>query len=912
MTKIEKILVPIVAFLLLACSTAAYGQGILPYVQGGFFSNSSGSPLALGKICTTVSGTSTNLATYPTYADAVAGTNANANPVVLDAFGRANIWLQGGTAYRIRIIAPGTGGTACNGDVTPTGADIKVIDGVTTGISVINALTINGVQMCDQYPGSTAGAKIAACFAALPTTGGVADACGIQGAQVIASDPFNGVTKPVVLKLCGATYVQSVPVTVPSNITLQMGQGALFSVNTGQTLTVNGPMDGSSLSEHFSGSGTVTLNNSTIYPQWFAGANAGLKLAAAVAASPATGAFIDARAIQGAQTISATISVTKPVTILLGPATFACSADPCILMLANYAQLWGIGPASYINKTSGTASAIDAGDSSTTARDMVVAHLKIATTTAMDWCVRARLAYNLTLDNVMGECRSTGGEGGFVINNSIDVDIRHMNLNAIGATSFGVLVENDSNAIVFTSGRIDCAANTGGTGIKLQNRGAVVSGTIMETCLNGMDVGGTGMTINAYFEDNEFGIIDSNVSQGLNITGSEFQASGIATWAIFLDQAIGATITGNNFEGTNTGGAPIRIDPAGGASNITIGNNAFDDSVEVSFASGKFTQNNIRLLSEEQHFWPTNYLQNTFQAWPSGNASTPLLWELNSGTVARRADAPFGEYSMDFVAAGSISRRAVPTISSTVNANMRGRWGVFSFWVRSISGATSGVLRMSLADGVTTTEADYTITTSWVQYSVGAQLGASATVINLTAQNLGAGTFAIAAPAFFIGTTTPRSGALDELNNGWPFLNVVSTAHTGTTAATDIFSRSIPGRTLGESGCLRAHATGTVTGTNDTKTVLITLNGAAATLAGLTETAGQQENWVLDALMCNVGSSSQVIEQFALEAATITQQSTGTSTENTDNAFTIALNVTLANAGDTVTVKSFWIRADNR
>lgn len=196
-----KRLIPAVALLLYLISVKAYGQGILPYVEGTFTANN-GTPLNLGKICTTVSGAATNLPSYPTYADAVAGTNANANPVVLDAFGRANIWLRGGTAYRITIYpATGTGFT-CNGSAV--GTAIKTIDGITTGISIINALTINGTQMCDQYPGSTAGAKIAACVAALPVTGGRADATGLQGAQTISSTISIG--KPVELLLGASTF----------------------------------------------------------------------------------------------------------------------------------------------------------------------------------------------------------------------------------------------------------------------------------------------------------------------------------------------------------------------------------------------------------------------------------------------------------------------------------------------------------------------------------------------------------------------------------------------------------------------------------------------------------------------------------------------------------------------------------
>lgn len=69
---------------------------LLPNVQQQFFDNN-GNPLASGKIYTYNSGTTTPKATYT---DTGAGT-PNANPVILDANGRAAIWLSG--AYKIEI-----------------------------------------------------------------------------------------------------------------------------------------------------------------------------------------------------------------------------------------------------------------------------------------------------------------------------------------------------------------------------------------------------------------------------------------------------------------------------------------------------------------------------------------------------------------------------------------------------------------------------------------------------------------------------------------------------------------------------------------------------------------------------------------------------------------------------------------
>lgn len=64
--------------------------------------DAAGDPLNGGKVYTYEAGTSTPLATYPTYDDAIAGTNANANPVVLDSDGAAQIWVQA-SFYKIVV-----------------------------------------------------------------------------------------------------------------------------------------------------------------------------------------------------------------------------------------------------------------------------------------------------------------------------------------------------------------------------------------------------------------------------------------------------------------------------------------------------------------------------------------------------------------------------------------------------------------------------------------------------------------------------------------------------------------------------------------------------------------------------------------------------------------------------------------
>lgn len=63
---------------------------------------------------------------------------------------------------------------------------------------------LNNIRKCDQFSGADAGEKIAACVADLPSTGGVADARGLEGSQTISSTAT--IPPDVTLLLGAATY----------------------------------------------------------------------------------------------------------------------------------------------------------------------------------------------------------------------------------------------------------------------------------------------------------------------------------------------------------------------------------------------------------------------------------------------------------------------------------------------------------------------------------------------------------------------------------------------------------------------------------------------------------------------------------------------------------------------------------
>lgn len=63
------------------------------------FFDANGNPLVLGKVYTYAGGTTTPIATYVDQA----GVTANTNPIILDARGMANIWLQSTVSYKFVV-----------------------------------------------------------------------------------------------------------------------------------------------------------------------------------------------------------------------------------------------------------------------------------------------------------------------------------------------------------------------------------------------------------------------------------------------------------------------------------------------------------------------------------------------------------------------------------------------------------------------------------------------------------------------------------------------------------------------------------------------------------------------------------------------------------------------------------------
>ncbi len=121
-----------------------------PKVQ--YFDTDTGDPLEGGKLYTYDSDFVTPRATYPTLADAAAGTNANTNPVILDARGEANVVISGSTGLILKraddttIWTAGPVGATGSNIYDPSGNEILILSYVA---DAVNEVTITNAATGD-------------------------------------------------------------------------------------------------------------------------------------------------------------------------------------------------------------------------------------------------------------------------------------------------------------------------------------------------------------------------------------------------------------------------------------------------------------------------------------------------------------------------------------------------------------------------------------------------------------------------------------------------------------------------------------------------------------------------------------------------------------------------------------------
>ena len=238
-------------------------------------------PNATIKLCT--NSTCTVLAT--TYTDSTGVTAcASSAPVTLPgtnvctptagAQGQFGFWIQPGTYYFTVTTVTGTFG--------PYPISSPTV-GTLGGPGIVSSNLVGGlVPMstnldCSAFTGSSASVRIAACAAALPGTGGTLDTRNMPGPQTWNSNAFSGITAPVNLVCQGTTFTVPSSLIIPSNVNLIAGQGCVFSVTSGSTLTIAGSIDAPPV-QIFAGLGTIAFDGPRIqqgYPQWWGAAGNG-------------------------------------------------------------------------------------------------------------------------------------------------------------------------------------------------------------------------------------------------------------------------------------------------------------------------------------------------------------------------------------------------------------------------------------------------------------------------------------------------------------------------------------------------------------------------------------------------------------------------------------------------------------
>lgn len=122
--------------------------------------------------------------------------------------------------------------------------------------------------------GATAGARIVNVAATCPSAGCLIDSGGEESSPAISSDIFSGITKSITWRLSAATWSITANMTVPVNVTIEAGSGAILCPAAGKTLTINGPILADD-SQHFcdgvngGANGTVLINDGTALTAWF-------------------------------------------------------------------------------------------------------------------------------------------------------------------------------------------------------------------------------------------------------------------------------------------------------------------------------------------------------------------------------------------------------------------------------------------------------------------------------------------------------------------------------------------------------------------------------------------------------------------------------------------------------------------
>jgi hypothetical protein len=206
-------------------------------------------------------------------------------PVKVDYAGGTLTMTNAATNYvyldPVASCVPAKNTTGFTAGVIPV-AQVAAAGGVITGVTdvrtwFVDPNSLGPVIRADLMPGADAGAKIAACIAALPVTGGICDARGLQGVQTISQDVFAGAVGVGFLLLGEARFDTSVTQNVPTMWTVEgiygdrrvAGGHSYTGLNAGTVFKWTGAINTSLMTVNNS-SGT-TLRNLTLWSNDVAG-----------------------------------------------------------------------------------------------------------------------------------------------------------------------------------------------------------------------------------------------------------------------------------------------------------------------------------------------------------------------------------------------------------------------------------------------------------------------------------------------------------------------------------------------------------------------------------------------------------------------------------------------------------------
>lgn len=134
--------------------------------------------------------------------------------------------------------------------------------------------------------------------------GGVGNGTTVSTTALANAAAQNAATGGVSVKISGGTYRIDANTTIAAGVTLDFTEGGALTIDSGDTLTINGRIVAHPGQQIFSGSGTVAISkdlNPSVWANWFAGADIGAKINAAANA----------------------VSKVGPLTIRVAPGTYS-------------------------------------------------------------------------------------------------------------------------------------------------------------------------------------------------------------------------------------------------------------------------------------------------------------------------------------------------------------------------------------------------------------------------------------------------------------------------------------------------------------------------------------------------------------------------------------------------------------